>query len=83
MSKGWKHFKTENKNKTDAEGNQSTIDLAFRWLDCWLILSPRAGLNGEMFSDLVTQQKVVAETGSAVQTAVSMLQPVKAVHAES
>lgn len=28
--------------------------------------------------DLVSQQKVVAETGSAVQTAVSMIQPVNA-----
>lgn len=43
-------MKERTKARTEAESNQSTIDLAFKDGDCWLILSPQAGLNGEMLS---------------------------------
>lgn len=51
--------------------------------DGWLILSPHAGLNGESWlageSDVVvSQHRVTAETGSAVQTTASTMPPVQA-----
>lgn len=77
-------MRQKTKNKTGVE-NKALLSCVLKMTEgCWQNLSLVARLNGEWLvqggqrDPVSQQQKVAAETGSSVQTAVSMMQPVKA-----